>query len=176
VECGNNHTLVLTSQGVIFGWGSNQDGELGLSPNPNASHTIDYPTLIESISDHFITAISAGSYSCALNLNGELLIWGRTTYGQFSIPTLIAESSLRLSTIKAGPDGSGMACDLDGKVYLWTFNASPSILEQLEERFISGVEIGNGCFIALGLTSKKSVITPKKRARAPMNKKSVEKI
>ena len=30
VSCGNHHSLMLTSSGVVYGWGSNMNGQLGL--------------------------------------------------------------------------------------------------------------------------------------------------
>ncbi|CAH1796720.1 unnamed protein product [Owenia fusiformis] len=56
IAVGSEHTLALTSSGDVWAWGSNGDGQLGLS------HTgaVREPTLIPSLSGENVRQISAG--------------------------------------------------------------------------------------------------------------------
>lgn len=87
-----NHQLALKSNGTLWAWGENGNGELGDGTNINKT----YPIQIGSNSNW--SFISAGKrYSLALNSNGELWTWGLNVYGQLgdgsfvnkNTPTLI---------------------------------------------------------------------------------------
>lgn len=53
VAVGNEHTLVVTATGALYGWGRNTNGEVISSREP-----INTPTLIEGVSN--ITHVSCG--------------------------------------------------------------------------------------------------------------------
>ncbi|ESN90899.1 hypothetical protein HELRODRAFT_104310 [Helobdella robusta] len=61
VSVGSEHTLALSRSGVVFGWGNNSDGQVGISGN---SHVLE-PTIIPGLPDA-LQQISAGrTHSCA---------------------------------------------------------------------------------------------------------------
>ena len=33
IECGNNHTLLLAREGIVYSWGSNKQGQCGVGTN-----------------------------------------------------------------------------------------------------------------------------------------------
>jgi alpha-tubulin suppressor-like RCC1 family protein len=84
VACGQLHTLALTqSQGQIYSWGSNSFGQLGLGSN----RSTNLPSLISEIASIPMRFIAAGSFSGSISHeNGDLYLWGKCTFGEFSIP------------------------------------------------------------------------------------------
>ncbi|KAG8245731.1 hypothetical protein J6590_100284 [Homalodisca vitripennis] len=75
VACGQHHTLALTEDGRLYGWGDNRRGQLGSGPD-------HFPT------PHLITTcepgstIRAGWTHSAVMCGGKVTTWGRNSYGQ----------------------------------------------------------------------------------------------
>ena len=81
--CGSAHTLVLTSNGTLYGWGYNHRGQLGIVKE---GITIDKPTrliIISLLNDNlFFKYIYCRNHSSfAITTNGVLLSWGYNDYG-----------------------------------------------------------------------------------------------
>jgi trimeric autotransporter adhesin len=77
MSAGAFHSLALESNGFVFAWGTNANGELGI----NSTAQQDSPTQVDIISN--IVAIAAGgSHSLALASNGMVYAWGNDTSGQ----------------------------------------------------------------------------------------------
>ena len=83
--CGNDHSLILSTEGKIYSFGANNYRQLGLDNNLNININIsdnipyvDIPTCVEGIiTDKIITYISCGNYSCmVLDSNNNLYGWG----------------------------------------------------------------------------------------------------
>ncbi|CAG2173706.1 unnamed protein product [Oppiella nova] len=71
VCCGDNHTLWLTFDGLVYGSGSNDCGQTGAESNENLS----VPTRVAI--DEEITFISCGqNHSTALSVTGKVYVWG----------------------------------------------------------------------------------------------------
>ena len=79
---GGYHTLVLTQDFFLFGWGTNASGQLGL----NSTGLTSSPAAVTqtgALSGKTVTDIAAGYYhSLALSQNGQVFSWGQNTYGQ----------------------------------------------------------------------------------------------
>ena len=74
VACGANHTLFL-SQEKVYACGNNASGQLGL---PSQITQTDRPTLIPGLS-HIVSISSAGDTSAALDMVGNLWVWGEAS-------------------------------------------------------------------------------------------------
>jgi len=83
VSCGIEHSLALTNQGKVFGWGSSKEGQLGQGPSIIEFDT-STPILIgESLIGLFVTKIACGAYhSVVLSDNGDIYSFGLNDYGQ----------------------------------------------------------------------------------------------
>lgn len=57
IACGAEHTLALSSEGLVFGWGTNSDAQLGLG---HSALSVKLPALIAILSDKNIRQISTG--------------------------------------------------------------------------------------------------------------------
>ena len=95
IDCGSSFSLAMDSNGKLFGWGSNEDGQLGL---PEATESIKVPRVIcENVS-----CFSAGSYHTAIVTKaGKVMTAGESgqsklgrtgsgyEFGEISLPTEI---------------------------------------------------------------------------------------
>ena len=76
------HTLALTASGLLYSWGHNRVGQLGLGHNKLKVYE---PSLVKSLSDKSIKYISAGwGHSAVLDVYNNLYMCGRNTSGQLS--------------------------------------------------------------------------------------------
>ncbi|CAF4495428.1 unnamed protein product [Rotaria magnacalcarata] len=72
ISMGAEHACALTDDGIVYVWGSNDDGQCG---QPSKVETV--PTPRELRLDNPINAISCGYYHTALvDENGRLLLFG----------------------------------------------------------------------------------------------------
>ncbi len=69
IDCGDAHSMALTTTGRLYGWGAAACGQLGAEngkPLPKDSEGSPYqpvPSLITSLSKHVIVAMSCGEAS-----------------------------------------------------------------------------------------------------------------
>jgi alpha-tubulin suppressor-like RCC1 family protein len=76
VAGGEFHSLALRSDGTVWSWGDNSEGELGDSTRPSGATPAQVPRLTG------ITQIAAGTggrHSLALRSDGTVWAWGTTT-------------------------------------------------------------------------------------------------
>lgn len=101
VAAAENHSLCVTSSGILFAWGSNRFGQLGsvetksldssLSPSKGSSGSNNnfrcLPRRVEDLRSIPCIAVAAGEkHSVALSRRGEVYVWGDNTAGQLGIP------------------------------------------------------------------------------------------
>ena len=80
VACGNQHSLVLSNLGMVYAFGRNLEGQLGIG---SRNRDVKVFTPISSLSDDFIVSVSSGGdYSAALSDSGTLFCWGHNSSGQ----------------------------------------------------------------------------------------------
>jgi len=78
VGCGSKHMMCLTSDRLVYSWGSGNNGVLGHDNNDG----LNKPELIKELKQYEIIFISAGDFSsAAINSDGNLFMWGRGKYG-----------------------------------------------------------------------------------------------
>jgi alpha-tubulin suppressor-like RCC1 family protein len=76
VAAGNDFTLALDSSGVVWAWGGNGSGQLGVG-----DFTTRHAPVALGLTD--IVAIAAGyAHGVALNSTGDVFTWGRNAEGQ----------------------------------------------------------------------------------------------
>lgn len=100
---GMNHSLVLTADGLLFGFGANPYGELG---NNSTSATEASPVAVDMtgvLAGKTIVQISAGQhFSVAVDSNGVVYSWGANTSGQLGDNTSSTESHVPVAVDMSG--------------------------------------------------------------------------
>ena len=83
VLAGTAHTVVLTSKGRVFTWGSNLAGQLGNGTLNDSDSPLDITPKFDLIADEKIKTLSSfSSYNIALTSENRLFSWGWNTFGQ----------------------------------------------------------------------------------------------
>ncbi len=133
------HSLALKSDGTVWAWGYNADGELG-----NGTYTFASDTPVEVSALSGVTAIAGGGFhSLALKSDGTLWAWGSNFFGElgngtntttypFGIATPVEVSGLSGVTAIGGGFRHSLALKSDGTVRAWGYNG--------------GGQLGNGTF------------------------------
>jgi alpha-tubulin suppressor-like RCC1 family protein len=123
IEAGYNHTVVIKTDGTLWVWGLNSNGQLGDGTITSKST----PTQIGT--DTNWASVSSGvSHTLATKTDGTLWAWGYNGYGQLGDGTTIQ----RLTPTQIGTDtnwasvSSGnshsMAIKSDGTLWAWGYN------------------------------------------------------
>ena len=127
VSAGSFHSLVLTNDGQVYGFGDNAQGEIIYANYIEDDDIVNYiwdPILIPGLNN--IIQISAGDgYSLALNKFGDVFAWGWNENGELGfehhiiikIPRIIPGLG-NIIQISAGYSHS-LALTNDGKVYIF---------------------------------------------------------
>jgi alpha-tubulin suppressor-like RCC1 family protein len=134
VSAGKHHSVALCSDGTVWTWGTNTDGQLGNDKLPGQMQSRP-AQVVNSDGTGFLTdivAISAGSYhTLALKKNGTVLSWGKNDSGQLGLglnadnyqtPLPINELT-GITHISAGESHS-LARKSNGTLWAWGNNES----------------------------------------------------
>ncbi len=82
ISAGESHSIALASDGTVYSWGSNGNGQFG-SGNTTDSNVPVAVNTSDVLSEKIITAIAGGAaHSIALASNGTVYTWGSNFYGQ----------------------------------------------------------------------------------------------
>jgi alpha-tubulin suppressor-like RCC1 family protein len=128
ISVGDDHSLGLTSTGLIYAWGLNLNGQLGDNTILNRSSPV---TIVGGITNW--SAIAAGgAHNLGLRDNGVLYAWGFGGYGQLGDNAVIRRSSpvtvvggiTNWSAIAAGGGGHSLGVRADGTAWAWGTNAN----------------------------------------------------
>jgi hypothetical protein len=116
---GYAHSLSLLTDGRLYAWGENSDGQLGDGTTENRH----IPTLLP---ERFAYIAAGARQTLGLKRSGRLYAWGWNEYGQLGdgttvnrhTPTLIGSGYAQVS---AGGDHT-LALTSDGRLYAWGAN------------------------------------------------------
>ncbi len=163
LAAGVAHSLAVTSNGELWVWGWNGDGQLGLS------NQINYWSPVMSPYINGVKKVAAGgSHSLALLGTGVIMSWGLNDQGQLgdgtmdshSVPQLIRNLGVAdVTALAAGMDFS-LALDSTGQLFAWGANDSGQLglgdtQQRLEPEQVKGLPplqaISAGGFHALAL-------------------------
>jgi len=137
-SAGFDHSLALKSDGTVWAWGDNTDGQLGDSTNTNSSYAAKVKTVGATCAAtnadlSSVTEVAAGAgHSLALKSDGTVWAWGNNEEGQLGDGTTanqkcavqVTDSMGNLTSvvhISAGWRFS-VAVKSDGSVWAWGDN------------------------------------------------------
>ena len=126
LAAGRNNTIAIKSDGSLWAWGFNENGQLG----DGSTNTLIVPTRIGSDTNWGQIAIS-GTHSVAIKSDGSLWTWGSNDEGELGKgdyderhnPTKIGTDT-DWAQIAAGSsrDGHSIAIKSDGSFWTWGWN------------------------------------------------------
>jgi alpha-tubulin suppressor-like RCC1 family protein/regulation of enolase protein 1 (concanavalin A-like superfamily) len=135
---GKSHSLALKSDGTVWAWGSNTNGQLG---DGTQSNNRSLPVQVWGLNG--VVAVAAGEkYSLALKSDGTVWAWGLATHGRLGT----GNTTQRLTPVKvnglssivsiAAGQGHSLALKSDGTVWTVGFNNFGALgLGDTEDRF-----------------------------------------
>jgi alpha-tubulin suppressor-like RCC1 family protein len=121
VSVGYLQSAAVKSDGTLWTWGRNSNGQLG------DNTTVDKSSPVQTITGGSWSAVSCGyEYITAIKPDGTLWAWGRNNNGQLGDNTTVDKSS-PVQTIAGGTNWSSMATGrftaaaikTDGTLWLW---------------------------------------------------------
>lgn len=127
VVCGQDHTMLLTSDGKVYSFGWSADGQTGLGHYDNQFT----PSLVKGDieNEHIIQLSCAADCVLAVSDKGDVFGWGNSEYAQLNTATdkqqINIPKSLKLNVgkVKQVASGGTMCAVLteNGNVYVWGY-------------------------------------------------------
>jgi alpha-tubulin suppressor-like RCC1 family protein len=132
LSVGSSHSCAVRTNGSIYCWGNNNNGELGV--NSTSTPFSNIPVLVSDPSTGAVTysSVSAGNtHTCAVVLSNAAYCWGNNDNGQLGISTattasdipVLVSGGLSFSSINAG-NLFTCAIDLSNAAYCWGNNSN----------------------------------------------------
>lgn len=154
ITAGASHALMLHENGTVYGWGKNNNGQLG---NGQTQHASLAPTQVTGLTN--VTAIAAGNnFSVALKQDtSAVYAWGANHYGQLGdggrenkLTPVQVQSMTSVTAISAG-DFHTAVLKADGTVWVWGRNTSGTQTSRSTPIQVQGVTnaqaIGSGGYV-----------------------------
>jgi len=125
----NQHSLALKSDGTVWAWGYNGQGQLGNATNTTSNTPVQVlgPGGVGNLTG--VTALAGGAYhSLALKSDGTVWAWGLNGLGQLGNGTFTDSNTpvqvLGLSGVTAIAGGvfHSLALKSDGTIWAWGYN------------------------------------------------------
>ncbi len=141
ISTGNSHRCALLTDGSIWCWGYNVQGQLGDGTKESRAEPMRASQLA-----NIVDVSAAGNNSCALGRDGVLWCWGQNFYGQvgteangdtFAVPQQVT-SLTGVSQVSVG-DANACAVLTDGSTWCWGQNDSGQLGADTPDR--SGVPL-----------------------------------
>ena len=96
VAPGRVHCLGVRSNGHLYAWGANFDGELGMGEDDTDERL--FPNRVGSATN-WVTASDGDAWSVGVRSDGTLWGWGRNWYGQLGLGTIDKDQHRRAGEV-----------------------------------------------------------------------------
>jgi alpha-tubulin suppressor-like RCC1 family protein len=125
VACGADHTAAIKTDGTLWLWGQNYNGQLGNNNSTNQSS----PVQTVSQGTNWKLVACGGFHTAAIKTDGTLWLWGRNTNGPLGNDAG-GDRSSPVQTVSQGTNWKLVACGgyhtaaikTDGTLWLWGRN------------------------------------------------------
>ncbi len=124
IDAGSSHSLAVGSDGTLWAWGGNANGQLGLGDTVDRS----LPTQV-GVGSNWVAVAGGDGHSLGLRSDGTLWAWGKNDQGQLGLGTrtdkLVPNKVGSVTTWVAVSAGTwhSLALRSDGTLYAWGDNA-----------------------------------------------------
>ena len=128
IVAGRDFALALQADGSIWGWGSNERGQLGDGPGRHQWPPVQV-VQPQALDSHVIALAAGGWHALALQADGSVWAWGFNDSGQLGDGTAINRSApVRVlapgsgAVAVAAADNHSLVLTADGSVWAWGIN------------------------------------------------------
>lgn len=127
IAAGNNHTLAIDYNGRAWGWGLNNYRQLGDTTNVSKRTPVSVAGTIKT----FCSIYAGGSFSLALDNNGQAWTWGNNSFGVLGInvasgsrctPVAVCGNHTFCKIATGGGSEHMFALDYLGRAWSWGRN------------------------------------------------------
>ena len=144
VSGGGNHTATVKTNGTLWAWGRNAQGQVGDGTVVNRSSPVQIGALTTW------AKVGCGSiHTAAIKTDGTLWVWGFNTNGRLGDGTTVSRSSpvqvgalTNWSNVVLG-SGSGIAIKNDRTLWTWGVNTSGQLGDNTVVSRSSPVQVGS---------------------------------
>ncbi|XP_056324636.1 retinitis pigmentosa GTPase regulator b isoform X1 [Danio aesculapii] len=133
ISCGDEHTALVTENGKLFMFGSNNWGQLGLGTKT----TVNKPTCVKALKSERVKLAACGrTHTLVFTSRGNLYACGGNNEGQLGLGDCDDRTSFHLVEFfnKQGPikmlaagSNTSAALTQDGRLYMWGDNSEGQI-------------------------------------------------
>uniref|UniRef100_A0A672YS73 X-linked retinitis pigmentosa GTPase regulator n=1 Tax=Sphaeramia orbicularis TaxID=375764 RepID=A0A672YS73_9TELE len=150
IACGDEHTALITENGKLFMFGSNNWGQLGLG----SKVTVNKPTCVKALKSQKVTLVSCGrNHTLICTAQGNVFAAGGNSEGQLGLGDCEERTSFHrirffdshgpIRMLSAGSNTSAALTD-SGKLFMWGDNGEGQIGLGKESHASSPQEVGVG--------------------------------
>lgn len=134
VSLGRSHTIVGSTAGILFSFGCNGNGQLGMGSLDMSESVV--PMQVKIPPHHFKMLACGAEHSVALTMAGDLFVWGSGELGQLGNGRCVEgiatpeklKTKLKITHVACGYYHTAFITEKDRSVYLFGENESGNIL------------------------------------------------
>jgi alpha-tubulin suppressor-like RCC1 family protein len=131
VACGSNFTLGIKTDGVLYSWGRNVEGQLGINTTTPASRTSPASAVPSTVLNTWNFISAGGDFGTGITNDGRLWTWGFNSLGSLgdgsttnrSSPQTVAGGGTNWKLVCCGAFHA-VAVKTDGSLWTWGQNTS----------------------------------------------------